>query len=236
MQGPFPAKVINNNDTKKKGRIQIKIEHLHYGIKDSELPWAKQYSLATGGSGTHGKSSIPENNSYVWIGYEDIDELLRQPYYLADVHFSNLHPHNLFENNVKSSLGSTATYPNAKYTYYPNGICIGVDSSSSNPEIFLYHPQAFIFIDKTGNVTIKSGSTITQKMSLGENLSSLMSDIIDKILIHQHLYIPPLVPAAVTPILTTPDPLTAINFNLIKTTYIGGSAITPIVSTKIKNN
>ena len=181
MQGFFPAKVINNNDTKKKGRVQIKIEHLHYGIADKELPWAKQSSLTTGGSNSHGSSFIPEKNSFIWVWFEDVDEFMRHPYYIADIHFSNLHPHNLFETNVKSKIGSASVYPNTKYTYYPNGICIGVDSSSSNAEVFIYHPQAYFFIDKAGVVTIQSGTTTVQKMSLGENVSALFGAILDGI-------------------------------------------------------
>lgn len=226
MKGFFPAKVINNNDTSKKGRVQIRIEHLHYGISDNELPWAYQSSLATGGSGTHGISNIPENNSFVWIWFEDIDQFMRQPYYIADIHFSNLHPHTLFEDNVKSSIGSASVYPNTKYTYYPNGICIGVDSSSSNAEIFIYHPSAYFFIDKTG-VVIKSGSTAVQKMSLGENVSALLGAILDGI-------------SAITitnPETSTPIPIDNIaTFTALKAQYIGSSAPTPIISSKIKNN
>ena len=89
MQGLYPAKVINNNDTRLKGRVQIRIEHLHYGISDAELPWAKQSSLGTGGSNLHGKSNIPENNSFLWVWFEDVDDFQRNPYYLADIHFSD---------------------------------------------------------------------------------------------------------------------------------------------------
>jgi hypothetical protein len=175
MKGFFPAIVINNNDPSKKGRVQIKIEHLHYGITDNELPWAFQSSLATGGSGTHGSSNIPENNSFVWVWFEDADEFLRHPYYLSDIHFSNLHPHNLFEDNIKSALGSSSSYPNTKYTYYPNGICIGVDSSSSNAEIFIYHPSAYIFINKNGILEMKAGTVGTEFALLGETLKTWLS-------------------------------------------------------------
>lgn len=229
MKGFFPAKVINNNDTSKKGRVQIKIEHLHYGItNDDELPWAYQSSLATGGSGTYGSSNIPENDSFVWVWFEDIDQFMRQPYYIADIHFSSLHPHTLFEDNIKSSLGSASSYPNTKYTYYPNGICIGVDSSSSNAEIFIYHPSAYFFIDKNGVVTIKSGTTSVQKMSLGENVSTLLEAILDAVISHTH--------ATVTGLGTPTPPVNSAIFTALKTQYIGTSAPTPIVSTNIKNN
>jgi hypothetical protein len=170
MQGLFPAKVINNNDLKKKGRVQIKIEFIHYNLIDSELPWAVQSSLGTGGSNLHGKSSIPEKDSFVWVWFEDVDEFKRYPYYLADIHFSEFHPHNLFEDNIKSSLASASVYPNTKYTYYPNGVCIGVDSSSGNPEIFLYTPNAFMFINKDGQIEIKGGTVATEFTLLGETL------------------------------------------------------------------
>jgi hypothetical protein len=231
MNGLYPAKVINNNDTSKKGRIQIKIEHLHWGISNSDLPWAKQCSLSTGGSNLSGSSFIPENNTFVWVWFEDRDEFLRNPFYLADIHFSNFHPHNLFENNVASSLGSASIYPNTKYTYYPNGICIGVDSSSSNPEIFIYHPSAYFFIDNAGVVTIKSGTTAVQKMSLGENLSALLGAILDGIAAITVLDTgTPTVPAGTWPIAN------AATFTTLKSTYIGASAPTPIISTNIKNN
>lgn len=232
MQGFFPAKVINNNDTKKKGRVQIRINHLHYGISDLELPWAKQSSLGTGGSGTHGVSNIPEKDSFVWVWFEDVDELLRQPYYSMDIHFSNLHPHNLFEDNVKSGLGSASVYPNTKYTYYPNGVCIGVDSSPGNKEIFLYTPTAFIFIDKNGKIKIKAteielvaGTTSSEKSVLGETLKSTLEAILDGIAAITVLDTgTPAVPAGTWPI-----------SNIATFTGIK-SNIATILSPKIKNN
>jgi len=231
MQGYFPAKVIKNNDTKKKGRVQVKIEHLHYGIADKELPWAIQSnSGGCGGSNLHGSSFIPEVNSFVWVWFEDIDEFQRQPYYISDINFSDFHPHTLFQDNVKSSIGSASVYPNAKYTYYPNGICIGVDSNSSNAEIFIYHPTASIFIDKNGKVKIKAteiellgGTVPSEKMVLGKTLSDTLGAILDAI-------------AAITVTCTAPGspssvPVNAAAFTLIKTVQLP-----TILSAKNKNN
>lgn len=221
MQGFYPAQVIDNNDTEKLGRIKIKVEHLHYGFSNDMLPWAMQSSLSTGGSDLFGSSSIPETDSFVWVWFEDVDTMLRQPYYICDLQFTGKQPHNLFESNVKSTLESSATYPNAKYTYYKNGICIGVDSSSDNAEIFIYHPQAFIFINKNGELTLKAGTTTVEKSVLGETLQTLLSDLLDKIIIHAH-------PTAVGPTLA---PNNAADFTLLKTINLP-----KILSPKIKNN
>ena len=236
MQGFYPAKVVNNNDTKKKGRVQIRIEHLHYDISDLELPWAYQSSLATGGSGTHGSSFIPEEDSYVWVWFEDIDEFLRHPYYLCDIHFSNLHPHNLFETNVKASLGSSSAYPDTKYTYYPNGICIGVDSSLSNKEVFIYHPLASIFINNTGKIKIKAveiellgGATSSESSVLGQTLKGVLDATLTAITAHTHTYIDTVV-ATPIPKTTTP-PLNAVDFQNIQALQVPKT-----LSPKIKNN
>jgi len=178
MKGFYPAKVINNIDTRQQGRVQIKIEHLHYGFTTPMLPWARQGSLSTGGDATHGVSSIPEIDSYVWVWFEDVDVFMKTPYYMGDVQFAGKHPHGLFTTDIAPNLGtgSASVYPNTKYTYYANGICIGVDSSSGNPEIFLYHPSAYIYINNLGIIEFKAGAVATQFTLLGETLKTWLEN------------------------------------------------------------
>lgn len=166
MQGFYPAKVIDNNDTDKSGKVKIRIEHLHWGFNDEMLPWAISSSLSTGGSNSFGKSNIPEINSYVWVWFEDTDIMLRYPYYNSDLQFESYHPHVLFDSNIKSKIGSIGNYPNIKFTYYKNGICIGVDSSS-NKEIFVYHSTGVYFlINNSGEVHIHAlGNTLIMNNS-----------------------------------------------------------------------
>lgn len=155
----YYANVKDNNHPKQNGKIQIKVMEHHENTDDSLLPWARPFSLSTGGSKTHGVSNIPEINSNVWVFYSDENSgLYKKPFYIADGSLDDFNPHLLFNSNVKSSIGSSATYPNAKFYYFKNGICIGVDSSSSNPEVFIYHPMASIFIDKTGKFQIKNSA------------------------------------------------------------------------------
>src|SRR5271157_4708952 len=120
------------------GRVQIKIEELHADTQTNYLPWARPWTLSTGGGDSQGVSNIPEANSNVWVFFSDEKEGdYRKPFYIADGSLDDFNPHTLFADNVSSDIGSLAIYPNAKYYYFQNGICIGVDSSSTNPEIFI---------------------------------------------------------------------------------------------------
>ena len=175
------ADVIDNNDPDKKGRIKIKIPYLHEGLSNDLLPYATQFLIGGGGSNDYGKSFIPENNSKVWIGFYDKEDM-KLPFYIADIQLSEIHPHNLFEDNVKSEIESSSSYPNTKYTYYKNGICIGVDSSDSNAEIFVYHPSGSYFkIDNSGKSYLKTGTGTFEKMLKGETFKTMLDNILTAI-------------------------------------------------------
>lgn len=221
MKGLYPAKVINNNDPKKKGRVQIKIEHLHYGFSNEMLPWAHQSNKGLGGSDQFGSSIIPENDSFVWIWFEEVDTFFKRPYYLCDIHFSNHHPHNLFEENIKSNVTSESEYPNTKYIYFKNGICIGVDTNAQNPEVFIYHPGAYVFINKNGEIHLKGGTTALESSVLGETLKVVLDKIIDEINLIT-------VPTGTGP---SGTPINAAAFTAIK-----NDDIPTILSEKVKNN
>lgn len=174
------ADVIDNNDSEKKGRIKIKIPYLHKNTTDDLLPWATQFCIGGGGSNEYGKSFIPEKDSKVWIGFYDEPDM-QKPFYIADITLSEIHPHNLFEDNVKSEIESSSSYPNTKYTYYKNGICIGVDSSEGSPEIFVYHPSGSYFKIDDNGCYLKSGSVAYEKMLKGETVKQFFDDLLTAI-------------------------------------------------------
>lgn len=233
----YYAKVVDNNDPNKKGRIKIRIESLHNEISDeSLLPWAKQFSLSTGGSKEYGTSCIPEKDSLVWVGFHDKKEF-KKPYYVADIHLNEMHPHNLFEENTKSVLeGFESEYPDVKYTYLPNGICVGYTSGDS-PEAFFVHPKASFYINKDGEtlfkdeneneikissegITLTAGSASLEATLLGETLKSKLESLID--------YITQItVPTGVGP---SGVPVNAAAFTALK------AELSQILSQKIKNN
>jgi len=178
----YYAKVIDNNDTLKEGRVQIYVEHLMKDFTPSLYPWAKQSTSFIGGASTYGSSLIPEINSLVWVWFED-ETFFKKPYYVADVHLETFHPHGLFEALVKTNItGFTSAYPNVKYLYLPNGICIAVSTDLVNKELVIYHSSGtYFFIDKTGKVFLKAGTTSLEKMVLGETLKTVLENLIDAI-------------------------------------------------------
>lgn len=174
------ADVIDNNDSEKKGRIKIKIPYLHKNTTDDLLPWATQFCIGGGGSNEYGKSFIPEKDSKVWIGFYDEPDM-QKPFYIADIQLSEIHPHNLFEDSIKSEIESSSSYPNTKYTYYKNGICIGIDSSDDSPEIFVYHPSGSYFKIDNDGCYLKSGSVAYEKMLKGETVKQFFDSLLTAI-------------------------------------------------------
>lgn len=164
MKNLWEAEVIDNNDPDKAGRVKIKIPTLHARVDNDNLPWAKQKSLFSGGSDSYGSSTIPEIGSLVWVQFDNDKDYLK-PFYVADIHLNNFHPHSLFEDNVKSSItGFSSSYPDVKYHYYKNGNCVGVSSNASTPEIFIFHKSGTnIFIDANGKIFVTGKSDIEVK-------------------------------------------------------------------------
>lgn len=176
MKGFYPAEVIDNNDKQKKGRIKIKIHHLHKDIANNKLPYAYPSTLPYGNSDKYGVNIIPEKGSFVWVWFEDSDELFQYPYYITGIVFSDKSPATLFESKVKSKVSSQSQYPNTQFMYFVNGICVAIDSSTNNPEVIIYHPKdSHIFINKEGEIEIKAGSVATEKALLGESLKQWLS-------------------------------------------------------------
>jgi hypothetical protein len=171
----YIAKVVKNNSLQntegipsQNGSVQIYVEPVMNGWEEEHYPWAFPDTSGTGGSSDFGVSNIPEEDSYVWVWYERED--FKNWFYGGSVNNNEINPHKLFQTNVQAELLSQSIYPNAKFFYFKNGICMGVDSSDDNPEFFVFHPEgASMFFNKDGKVyldgvkvflgTNKAGST-----------------------------------------------------------------------------
>jgi len=145
----YIAKVIDNNDPDKEGKVQIYIEHLMSNFKTEHYPWARQ--------DREWSSEIPEIGFYVWVYFTD-EKYLKKPYYANYVDLKDHHYHDSYEDNIQTEVGSETEYPNVKYIYFPNKVCLALSSSTSTPEITLYHPSCYIFIDKQGQLTIEQSN------------------------------------------------------------------------------
>jgi len=195
FEGLHLAEVIDNNDPDKFGRVKIRplIEGKDYN--SNHLPWAKPLLKSSGGSASHGKSDIPENNSKVWITYEKF-KTRKNPFYIYDGTDNNLNPYQKFDDTIKSNITGqeipafASSYPDVKFNLYKNGICIGASSNSTNKEFFIYHPSgSMIFINKDGKIlqkssgaiNIEAGSGTIEKAILGETLKAKLESLYDEI-------------------------------------------------------
>lgn len=222
----FVARVVKNDsrlDTRnpaQDGRVQIFIPVLMEQWKPTDYPWARPSLVGGGGSLTHGASFIPEIGSNVWVWCEKPDAK-KNWFYETDVHLAGSHPHQLFQTVTAAAIQSTSQYPNTKFIHFPNGVSIGVDSSPTNPEVFISHPAgSYIKIASTGQISLSAGPTLLEQSVLGETLLQKLNDLIDAINNHTH-------PSPVGP---TGVPVNASVFSSIK------AALVQILSPLIKNN
>ena len=156
----YYCSVVDNNDPDKKGRIKIRNNSLYGETNDSLLPWAVPFNIGGGGSKDFCVSDIPEKDTMIWCGFYDEGDY-KNPYYVGDIQLEDFNGAKLFEDKIKSTVGSSSSYPDTKFRYFKNGICIGVDSSDSNPEVFISHPKTQIIVKSDGSVTIDSMGSIT---------------------------------------------------------------------------
>lgn len=139
------------------GCIQLKIEPLMWGSKidAANYPWFRPAQSGTGGSSTFGTSCIPEIDSYVWCFFEEENQsLFKKGFYLWNVNLKTVTPHNLYTDKVKNKVTAESVYPDVKFMHFKNNINIAV-SSGDKPEITIYHPKTFLFINKDGNLHYK---------------------------------------------------------------------------------
>lgn len=156
------AEIMDNNSPLKNGSVQIRVPYLMDGILSNDLPWALPFDLGTGGSNDCGTSKIPEVGSLVWVFFYD-EVYQKKPYYIAGINLENFGPHKLFDQEVKSNItGWSSSYPDVKYEYYKNGVCIAVSSDVANPEVAIFHPTgSAIFISKLGEITLQTKDAMT---------------------------------------------------------------------------
>ena len=206
MAQKYLAKVIDNNDPNKYGRIKIYIEVLMWGLKPDMYPWAYPDTALS--------SFIPEIGDFVWIFFEDEDkQTFKKPFYQNVLQFESL-------NTQNKSIGSmTGSYPDLKYIWLKNGVSIALNSNQTEASISV--GSAEIYINPSGEVHIKGSSGTLESSVLGETLKTTLEKLIDEI---NKIT----VQTAVGPSST---PKNALEFTAIKTLDVP-----KILSKKVKNN
>lgn len=135
ISGNFRAKVIDNNDTEKKGRIKVQVYPFFTDVEAAYLPWAvPAMPLFCGAGNNSGFFSVPKIGSWVWVFFENGD--YNQPVFFAEA--------------VTAVHGITV---NAK-TNYPNRTILKLN----NIEVILDDTDGSITITSNQNITITANS------------------------------------------------------------------------------
>jgi hypothetical protein len=164
MSKLWPAKVIDNNDPDKQGKVQIYIEPLMLDVQPSLYPWANADREFT--------SNIPEINDIVWVWFENERDFYN-PFYKTKLSYAEYNEHN-------ATIGSlTGTYPDIKYIKLKNGVSIALNSNLTEASILVGNAE--IYIATTGIITIKNGSSTIERNVLGETLKAKLELLIDTI-------------------------------------------------------
>jgi hypothetical protein len=157
----YPAIVVSNTDPTLKGRIKIRVSHLHQSLRDDELPWAYPMIGINGGSSNYGSAFIPEKDSKIWVVIENMD--LQDPiFYISSFMWDDDSNKifSTFEQKDGLKIGLSSQYPDVKFIKLKNGVIVGLSSNPNSPEIFMFHPQgSSLIFNKSGDVTVKSSDS-----------------------------------------------------------------------------
>lgn len=139
------AKVVDIDDPKKEGKIQINIESKFKNFKKDLLPWA--IPLISNTSDSTMSFNPPKIGSQVWI--------LRDEYWKRFYYISNRYFYNLFDFSKISGLLTKCDkinneYKNIKFNYYEDGTLLFHNNKDGSSGI-INSKGTIIYIDSEGN-------------------------------------------------------------------------------------
>lgn len=149
------AKVIDNNDKDKKGKVQVQILPEFNNVLDpSILHWAKPYYDKAGGSMSAGEHNPPEKDSYIKVIIED--KYWKEVFYLDEEYIDGNNSYQLLDqwSSMFPDM-QTPVYPNPRFTKYKEGTVVFRNSETG--ELGLLHKSGtYIYFDDQGKIKIDS--------------------------------------------------------------------------------
>jgi hypothetical protein len=156
------AKVINNNDPLKKGRIKATIYPELFDLSEDKLNWIYPHINHGGGGEKNSTHSIPEIGEFVKVVI--LDPHWKHIEYIHGDYVENYYPYENFKSIVADmkELGSQ-TYPQPAYIKsYPDG-SFSFHNTVTGEHGFYNFNKAYILFDAKGNIITKdvNANTIT---------------------------------------------------------------------------
>lgn len=166
------AKVIDNVDELKKGRIKVQILPEFSGVDTTNCPWIYPYLQE------NDSHYIPEINEFVKVIIRD--KYWKQIEYIVGDYVRGKYPYTDFENMVSSITElNTQTYPQPKFIKkFKDGTFLFYNSETGECGIKNKN-GTYILIDKDGNII---QNTNTSKFVFKNSTKSLKTDLLKVIL------------------------------------------------------
>lgn len=170
------SKVVNNNDPKKMGRVQIRVKNKHDGVSDEDLPWASAPQGSNGG----GSVNVPKVGDEIYVDMEG-----NEPSYYGSVTGSSRldpqlqdnYPHRKGFSTESGLVGYVDTNTNKISINTPSGLELTVEPSgniivngtaklnlTAAGDIVITAPNVKIEgnVEIDGNLEVKGTSTLLQ--------------------------------------------------------------------------
>jgi len=150
--GFYRGIVVDNVDPLRAGRVQVRVYPMFEGVVASHLPWAVMSDPFMGGLGNVGGTFIPEEDSHVFVFFENGDH--RYPVYFGGAPaMENDTP------DLPAESRNNGEYPANRVFRTKNGIVVEIDDTKDNERVRIFHPTGTqLLIDKNGYyVTVADG-------------------------------------------------------------------------------
>lgn len=139
------AKVVDINDPKKEGKIQINIESKFKNFKKDLLPWA--IPLISNTSDSTMSFNPPKVGSQVWVLR---DEYWKRFYYISNRYFYNLFDFSKISGLLDKCDKINKEYKNIRFNYYEDGTLLFHNNQDGSSGI-VNSQETVIYIDSEGN-------------------------------------------------------------------------------------
>ena len=146
--GNYRAKVLDNNDPLKLGRVKCEIYPMLTDILATQLPWTKPaMPLSMGAGAGYGSFTVPKIGSFIYVFFEAGD--IYQGVYFAEAQTAV----------AGLPADRTTNYPNRHIQKTASGIEIYTDDTLD--EVGIVHPTGTVIkIDTNGQVIINSVTNV----------------------------------------------------------------------------
>ena len=154
------AKVVDNNDPEKLGKIKVRILPEMEDFSENILPWVGVYNQ---NDTTH---SVPDNETFIRVVVEDWPYMQRIRY-ISDDFVEGEDSYSQFNANIEEL--SSQKYPQPSFKRYKDGTIVFHNSDTGEHGTYFSNGGYFLS-DKDGNVHINSKSG---KLSIKNDVISL---------------------------------------------------------------